>query len=481
MRILSADQSRKLLDVQRDVAWPASRNALRQLARRMSEILGVKVAFATMVHGAWSVIAESGPDPRLPAAGTNAWKAIDGATGVEHDAEAWRSEDSDWTVVRLPGRASAPVVLVLEDDWTLSSANLRFFVTSLPVPDPALAVLPRALPGAEVHRLSRALGNIQGLPRVCGMVLRHCVRAVPSRLASFAVATEEGHLSIVATHGYPQELVEQMRIAPGSGIIGRVYRDRTPLCVEDVSTLQGLHRRRPRYRTGSFVAVPVRAGGEVLGVVCLSDPLDDRAYTPNDLSRIRRLTAPAALALGRERARRQADEFARAAIIDPVSGLYNRRYFHDRLDEELQRARRQKTVVALLMIDIDDFKKINDRFGHMVGDTVIKAVSDILRRSVRKFDLCTRFGGEEFAIVMPGSGMESAASIAERIRQRIEAFRADERELSDLRVTASIGLSIAEDSLPRELIVRADRALYGAKRTGKNRVVSGPLDTPLEA
>jgi diguanylate cyclase (GGDEF)-like protein len=189
------------------------------------------------------------------------------------------------------------------------------------------------------------------------------------------------------------------------------------------------------------------------------------------VSTLRALTAPAALALGRERAKRQAEAFAQAAVIDPVSGLFNRRHFHERLEEELQRAQRHKTPVALLMIDIDDFKRINDQFGHVAGDTVIKGVSDILRRSVRKFDLCTRFGGEEFAIVMPGSGPENSASIAERIRQRIEQFQPDERELADLHVTASIGLSVSHDMSARELIDRADQALYSAKRAGKNRVI----------
>ena len=158
---------------------------------------------------------------------------------------------------------------------------------------------------------------------------------------------------------------------------------------------------------------------------------------------LRTLTAPAALALARERARRDAEEFARAAVMDPVSGLFNRRYFHERLEEELDRARRHNTTVALLMIDIDNFKGINDRFGHLAGDLVIRGVGDILKRSVRKFDLCTRFGGEEFAIVMPGSGPENSAPVAERIRQRIETFRPPETELTDLRVTASIGMAVS--------------------------------------
>jgi diguanylate cyclase (GGDEF)-like protein len=178
------------------------------------------------------------------------------------------------------------------------------------------------------------------------------------------------------------------------------------------------------------------------------------------------------LALERERAKRRADAFAQAAIIDPVSGLFNRRYFHERLEDELHRAQRQKTPVALMMIDIDDFKAVNDQFGHLAGDEVIRSVSDILRRSVRRFDLCARFGGEEFAIVMPGSGPEHSATVAERIRQRIEEFRLEEPALVSLRVTVSIGLSVSYELSPRELIERADRALYAAKRAGKNRVVA---------
>jgi len=127
--------------------------------------------------------------------------------------------------------------------------------------------------------------------------------------------------------------------------------------------------------------------------------------------------------------------------------------------------------VALLMIDIDNFKGINDRFGHLAGDLVIRGVGDILKRSVRRFDLCTRFGGEEFAIVMPGSGPENSAPVAERIRQRIEAFRPPDTELADLRVTASIGMAVSQGASVRELIARADQALYEAKQAGKNRLV----------
>ena len=324
--------------------------------------------------------------------------------------------------------------------------------------------------GVATHRLTRLLGRIEGLGAVCQLVVRHVARCTQSRFVAFAVPVGENQLAIVATHGYPLDLVKMLRITPGAGVIGSVYEKGAPMLVEDVTSVPGLHRR-PRYRTNSFIAVPISAGSAVLGVVCVADRLDNAAFNRVDLSNLRALAAPAALALARERARQDADEFARAAVMDPLSGLFNRRYFHERLEEELDRARRQNTSVTLLMLDIDDFKGINDHFGHLAGDLVIRGVGDILKRSVRKFDLCTRFGGEEFAIVMPGSGPENAVPVAERICQRIEGFRPADAELAELRVTASIGMAVAQGISGRELIARADQALYTAKQAGKNRVV----------
>jgi diguanylate cyclase (GGDEF)-like protein len=189
------------------------------------------------------------------------------------------------------------------------------------------------------------------------------------------------------------------------------------------------------------------------------------------VSTLRGLAAPAALALARERALLQAEAYAHAAAVDPLSGAFNRRHFHVRLEEELQRSRRHEIQLALLMIDIDNFKSVNDSFGHLAGDTVIKGIADILRRSVRVFDVCARFGGEEFVIIMPGSGTASAMNVAQRIRERIESFRPSDRTLEGLAITASVGLAVSSPGMSgREIIARADQALYLAKRAGKNRV-----------
>jgi diguanylate cyclase (GGDEF)-like protein len=479
VRILSAEQSRRILEICRRIAPGESPRAFfKRLAAPLSEVLEVKVAILGNVEGKWELLSESHTEPPIPTTGAAASIFLDRCrAALEHGVQAWSHEDHDWTLVGMSAGTGMPVVLGLEHDWTTSAAEMIRLAQHTPAaesveprepasPQPMLAHV-----SVTTHRLTRKLARATGLREISAAVLQHVVRAVPSRLASFAVPTEGDQLTIVATHGYPLELVESVRITPGSGVIGLVYQNRAPLCVPDVTVFPGLQRRRPRYRTNSFVAVPISAGANVLGVVCVADRLDNAAFTRQDVRKLLALTAPAALALAREKAEQQAEAFAHASVVDPVSGLFNRRYFHTRLEEELQRAQRHKTPVALLMIDIDNFKEINDRFGHIAGDTVVRGIAEILRRSLRKFDLCSRFGGDEFAIVMPGSGPESAGHIAERVRQRIQEYKPEDSELKEVGVTVSIGLSVTYDLSARELIGRADQAMYAAKRSGKNRVI----------
>ena len=472
VRTLTAEQSLRLLGARRAV--PAGLPAdliLRQAAVYLASILGAAVAFAGWRDGHWSVLSRSigGAELRLL---PDDDRTLDELTGRLGDAIAVREVDgAPWTLAHLPAVPHA--ILMIEGDWSGSTHALAEAARALCAPERSSTSLSEV--GLAAYELARDLAAVTGLREVCELAVRAVVKTLPCRVATFAVPTDQGNLSIVATHGYPVALTEHLRISPGAGIIGGVYQKGVPLRVDDVTTLPGFARRRSRYRTKSFAALPVTAGTDVLGVLCVTDRDGDVVLSVDDVADLGILLAPVALALARERTQRQAQFFAQAAIVDPSSGLFNRPYFQSRLQEELQRSTRQSTPVSLLMLDVDSFKNINDTFGHLAGDTVIKDVADILKSSVRVFDVCARYGGEEFAVVMPGSSLDSATAIAERIRQRIQSYHSTDRALSGLRVTVSIGVA---ESGPlgsvRELIERADNALYAAKRAGKNRVCTPP-------
>jgi diguanylate cyclase (GGDEF)-like protein len=472
-RTLTAEQSLRLLGARRTIPAGLPPEALLvRLATHVASIVGAAAAFAGYRAGVWSILAASSDavDARLltreQASFGGAVAAIE--TGVGH----WESHRATWTLVPIAA-LGRDAVLMVEGDWTPSAHALLDAAAALcdEVESPT-AIADVALAAFE---LARDLAAVSGLREVCELAVRYAVKTLPCRVATFAVPTDQGNLSIVATHGYPVALTEHLRIAPGAGVIGAVYQNGVPLRVADVTTAPGFERRRSRYRTTSFAALPVSAGSDVLGVLCVTDREGDVPLSVDDVANLGMLLAPVALALARERTERQVHFYAQAAIVDPSSGLFNRPYFQSRLQEELQRSTRQNTPVSLLMLDIDSFKSINDTFGHLAGDTVIKDVADILKSSVRVFDVCARYGGEEFAVVMPGSSLESASAIAERIRQRIHSYHSTDRTLAGLRVSVSIGVA---ESGPlgsvRDVIERADAALYAAKRAGKDRVSTSP-------
>lgn len=161
------------------------------------------------------------------------------------------------------------------------------------------------------------------------------------------------------------------------------------------------------------------------------------------------------------------------ALIDVVTGLRNHRYFQARLREELLRCDRQGGAVALLMLDFDDFKRVNDEHGHAVGDQVLRHAARVLEENVRAVDLVCRYGGEEVAVILPTTDRSEALQVAERLREAM-AGRPDEH---GIRVTFSAGVAVYPDHADQAdgLIGAADAAMYRAKRAGKNRVLlAGP-------
>ena len=158
---------------------------------------------------------------------------------------------------------------------------------------------------------------------------------------------------------------------------------------------------------------------------------------------------------------------------DELTGLYNRRYFMGSLERELSRAKRYGTDLKLCMMDLDHFKRINDTYGHPAGDMVLSEIGGMLKECVRQSDLVCRYGGEEFAVILPNTDAEKARAVSERFRRRV-AKHDFKHKSSRFGITVSIGVALYNnevDKSPMEFLEMADRALYQAKEAGRNRVV----------
>jgi diguanylate cyclase (GGDEF)-like protein len=231
----------------------------------------------------------------------------------------------------------------------------------------------------------------------------------------------------------------------------------------------------PASAEGAFgLAMPLRArlgsggSGQYVGVVSIARR--GREFSHPEEKLLEYLAAQAAVSIENTDLHLTVQ---RQAVTDELTGLWNVRHLHDVLDHEVERARRFEGALGLAMLDIDDFKAVNDTYGHQQGDQVLAAVAGVLRDLSRDIDTPARYGGEEMAVVLPGTAAEGAAQLAERMREAVEALRVRRLDgAGHLTITASFGVASIPVSAAdkHSLIAAADAALYRAKRAGKNRV-----------
>jgi diguanylate cyclase (GGDEF)-like protein len=214
------------------------------------------------------------------------------------------------------------------------------------------------------------------------------------------------------------------------------------------------------------LAVPLPGETSAIGMLTVFTRSPSRSFSRDDRRDLEELAERAGPAIENARRFREARQLA---DLDALTGLHNRRYFHDTLAREVARAHRYNRRLALIIFDLDDFKAINDRIGHLSGDAVLADASDVIRSVVRSADIACRVGGDEFAVILPESGMQEAEQLYGRLQRELE-----QRPLGEAgRIRLSAGVAeLAREDDSRSFFERADDALYGAKEAGKGRAVA---------
>lgn len=273
-----------------------------------------------------------------------------------------------------------------------------------------------------------------------------------------------GHISdsggeIEIPVGTPWILAEELEEA--------LLLDRRPAVVDNIATSRLIPDHLREYLSGgSGVAVPITADGEVVGVLAAGSR-EPRHFDSEDTAVLQRLARQASVALGNARLH---ESLQALSLTDPLTGMPNRRRLQIHLEQEIAAARRGRPL-SVAIVDLDNFKQINDQFGHAAGDAVLRHAADMLTTRLRPYDVVFRYGGEEFLILFPDSDLETAGLALERLRRTLTQHPAHLPDGRTQPVTASFGAAEFDGEIEwAQVIARADAALYRAKEGGRNRV-----------
>lgn len=320
-----------------------------------------------------------------------------------------------------------------------------------------------------LYSIGKAMNYISDLKRLLQYILSQAIGIAGAEKGSLMLYDmESDQLNIRVLAGLEdteyQDKVNNSEIIcrsfkPGEGIAGRVFLTAKPIVVnnvEDDSLFVGSESSFVR----SIACIPMVVYSDVIGVINVTNKTGGRLFSDEDVEMLRAVADQAAVAVNKA-------QLWDMAVTDSLTGLFVRRYFMHKLQEEIVRAERYKKVLSVIMADLDQFKSINDRYGHAVGDRVLKSMGSFLEKSVRDVDTIARYGGEEFVVLLPDADKEAAFSLAERLRESMAKLPSDDLPP----ITMSLGIATyPEDGTDIEgLIKKADAAMYAAKLAGRNR------------
>lgn len=320
--------------------------------------------------------------------------------------------------------------------------------------------------------VAKTLNSTLRLKEVLDIVMNKIKDLIMAEAWSILMLDESSNeLVFEVALGEKGEQVREMRLAMGQGVAGWVAQHQKPVIVADAATDQRFFKgvdQRTGFRTRSIIATPLVSRGRLLGVVEIMNKQGEASFNEKDLELLQILADHAAIAIENARLYEKAQ---RLAITDDLTGLHNSRQCDQFMKEAMRQARSAGQPMSVIFLDLDHMKEVDDSYGHLMGGQALKEVADRIASLVKPPDMASRYGGDEYVIVMPGKGAEAALALAEEIRRRIaaEPFLASHK--ISCRLTASIGIACfpQHGATSDELLSKADKAMYRVKESGKNR------------
>ncbi len=324
-----------------------------------------------------------------------------------------------------------------------------------------------------IREMATSLNTTLDFEHLLERMLTFASRVVPSDTGVIYLL-DDHRLEVACTRGYSENGIPEYAIDKGLTleelpILFEMYSSVSTLAVNDTSVDTRWTKLKPHDWVRSFIGTPLKVKNKVIGFLNLYSGTGN-LYGPEDIERLQAFSDLTSTAI--ENARMYT-ELQQKADTDELTSLRNRRAFFELAGREVERAHRFNHPLSALMIDLDNFKKVNDNFGHPVGDQLLVAIADIFRNNLRNIDLAARYGGDEFIVLLPENNLESAKEVAQRLCKQIKTVSID-TPTGKARVGASIGVSTLSENNNQltSLIEIADRALYHAKEYGRGRVVT---------
>lgn len=306
------------------------------------------------------------------------------------------------------------------------------------------------------------LGNIYQIKDLAQYIVKQTAEILDARRCSLMTLDEKTQeLYVEAACGLDQDLMAQSRVRLGAPVAGVVAEQAKAVLVHDIE-YDGVFKlpNKKNYEKRSFMSAPLVYNQHVIGVLNVCEK--QGRFEPTDLKVLESIAQQSVVNLNKTK---MLSAFEQLSHTDPMTGLYNYRSFAERIEEEINRARRYHAPLSIMMIDVDNFKTFNDSQGHPEGDRLLKKIAAIFKENMRATEMICRYGGDEFGIILPQTDSSHALLVGEKVRELVR------QEFAEDNISISIGVAqYQSDASKEDFVKQADIALYESKKKGRNKV-----------